>query len=139
MQWGHQIGGQWLGFTAAPEFPVNHMQDGPRFTAVAAGTRHRCGVTSDGDIYCWGNGPMGQLGTGKKTDILLTDKWKPGKVKAVSGQRFTTVAAGGGETCALTANGTAYCWGENLEGQLGIDATDPARPEPTPVNVEGGD
>ncbi len=32
---------------------------------------------------------------------------------------FVTVEAGSGTTCALTAEGRAYCWGYNKEGQLG--------------------
>ena len=33
---------------------------------------------------------------------------------------FTSVTAGGGHTCALTANGRAYCWGRDDNGQLGV-------------------
>ena len=32
---------------------------------------------------------------------------------------YTKISAGNGQTCALIANGTAYCWGGNLWGQLG--------------------
>jgi alpha-tubulin suppressor-like RCC1 family protein len=46
---------------------------------------------------------------------------------------FRSVAAGATHTCALTTGGEAYCWGDNLEGELGtgdrFDAT-----VPTPVS-----
>ncbi len=43
-----------------------------------------------------------------------------------------SVAAGGYHTCALAADGTAFCWGANYYGQLG-DGTLTQRPYPTPV------
>src|SRR6266545_4128308 len=33
---------------------------------------------------------------------------------------FTQIAAGGTHACGLTTNGSAYCWGLNSSGQLGI-------------------
>jgi hypothetical protein len=36
---------------------------------------------------------------------------------------FDTVAAGGLHTCAMTAEGEAYCWGENFNGALGTGDT----------------
>ena len=46
-----------------------------------------------------------------------------------------SVVAGSFHTCALTAEGVAYCWGTNTKGQLG-DGTLIERPLPTPVTTE---
>jgi len=38
--------------------------------------------------------------------------------------RATAIAAGAVHTCALVADGSAYCWGQNVRGQLGIGSTE---------------
>jgi alpha-tubulin suppressor-like RCC1 family protein len=39
----------------------------------------------------------------------------------VDGLTFVTaIAAGGGTTCALTSDGSASCWGNNSDGELGL-------------------
>jgi alpha-tubulin suppressor-like RCC1 family protein len=35
-----------------------------RFTALAAGDLHTCGISTTDHVYCWGNNGWGQLGTG---------------------------------------------------------------------------
>jgi alpha-tubulin suppressor-like RCC1 family protein len=35
-----------------------------RFTAVQSGFLYSCGLTTDGDVYCWGSNEYGALGSG---------------------------------------------------------------------------
>jgi alpha-tubulin suppressor-like RCC1 family protein len=56
----------------------------------------------------------------------------PFTINAGDTVRFTSVTAGGGHSCGLTADGKAYCWGKNNAGQLG-DSTTADRAMPVPV------
>lgn len=102
------------------------------FRAVAAANDHSCGLTTAGALHCWGDNSHGQLGIGvQDPPAELRVGRAPGP--AVTGGRvFTEVFARGLTTCALTADGTAYCWGHNVSAQLG-DGTTETRTAPTPV------
>jgi alpha-tubulin suppressor-like RCC1 family protein len=104
----------------------------PAFAQIDAGWRHTCGIATGGEAYCWGAEAYGQLGIGPAspgTGLQLTP------VPVVGGHLFERVTAGRLHTCALTADGRAYCWGRNAHGQLG-DGT--FRDRRVPVAVSGG-
>jgi alpha-tubulin suppressor-like RCC1 family protein len=48
--------------------------------------------------------------------------------------KVAALAAGEFHTCAVLADGTVRCWGENTFGQLGDGTTDNTRPLPVPVS-----
>ncbi|HEU4883410.1 MAG TPA: Ig-like domain-containing protein [Longimicrobium sp.] len=107
------------GGSQAVGFSAMGLPQATRFSTIAAGRWHTCGVAEDGKTYCWGRNDAGQLGTGATTDLS-----EPGQVSgSVS---FTSLALGGAHTCALTQAGAAYCWGSNAQGQLGTGSTTPA-------------
>jgi alpha-tubulin suppressor-like RCC1 family protein len=78
-----------------------------------------CGLTTDGRGWCWGRGNFGRMGTG----VEVGDVFAPTPV--AGGHIFTAIDAGATHTCALDAEGQAWCWGYNDRGQLGIAAGDP--------------
>ncbi len=73
-------------------------------------------ISTDGTLYGWGYNTQGNLGTGDygtyttMTPISLSDD-----------VAFTQVAVGGYHTCAVTEEGTIYCWGWNSYGEQGND------------------
>lgn len=83
------------------------------FLSISAGGNFGCGVTMDRELYCWGSNELGQLGNGKKAAGEI-----PGPA-TVKSERFTAVSAGAAHACALNLVGTAYCWGDDSQGQLG--------------------
>lgn len=97
-------------------------------TTLAGGDTHTCGIDADGSVACWGNGLVGQLGSGFRTNVLAP-------VFISSGLRFKALAAGFVHTCGLAVDSTAYCWGGDAVGQLGDDG---AITDTVPVAVTGG-
>lgn len=84
--------------------------------SLAAGNAHTCGI-SDGQIMCWGDNRFGQVGDGSSEG-----RAQPTQVVGLLGTA-TQLAAGAVHTCALVSDGSAYCWGQNLQGQLGDGST----------------
>jgi alpha-tubulin suppressor-like RCC1 family protein len=102
-------------------------------TSISAGASHTCVISAApvaGDVYCWGDGGNGQLGTVVAAPATAT--FTPVKVPGIS--NAVKLSAGVYHTCAIVQGGAAYCWGRNDFGQLG---TTPSAGGPTPVAVLG--
>src|SRR5207247_9206213 len=87
--------------------------------AVAARGYHSCALLGDGTVRCWGRNQDGQLGDGTVADPATGPPGSstPVQVSGITGA--AAVIAGGYHTCALFADGTAWCWGRGDDGQLG--------------------
>ncbi len=101
-------------------------------TAVAADDTHTCAILATG-TYCWGANDFHQLGLG----ILADSAFRTIPQRVLTNVTFTQVSAGGGHTCALSAAGDAYCWGDGQFGQLG-NGTSGSTFAISPVPVSGG-
>lgn len=98
---------------------------------IAAGRDHSCAIL-DGNLYCWGSNLDGQLGQAPDED--MPDVPLPTAVD--SSQGWIDVACGAKHTCGLNLAGDVYCWGSNLDGQLGDDSTQPHyRPEQVELDL----
>lgn len=80
--------------------------------------RSACGVTVAGKAYCWGSFAW----TVQPVSEPNFNSWSPRAV--ADGMVFASIGSAPQTSCALTLDGTAYCWGRNSEsGELGIGST----------------
>ncbi len=86
------------------------------FTTVTAGDLHSCGVDTTGKAWCWGADYSGSLGDG---DAVHPFEYSLVPVAVAGGHTFTTVTAGHNHTCGIDTTGAAWCWGPDVDGQLG--------------------
>ena len=120
-----------------------------RFASITAGESTTCGLTAEGEAYCWGSGRSGELGvdpaTGRCESVIgdlhdyyirQTFRCSAVPLRVATGLRFTALSGGSGHVCGLTAAGAVFCWGDNTNGSLGGGATGGTCP--TPVRVAGG-
>jgi len=95
------------------------------FTRILALYSSTLALTTDGSVYWWGSRFFDE-------NILYEDinQDHPLRMDAPS---FTKLAGNHFHACGLTADGLAYCWGRNGDGELG-DETTTHRETPVAVN-----
>lgn len=98
--------------------------------AIAAGATHTCALLSTGVVMCWGANNLGQLGDG-----TLIGSTTPVAVQSLPANVTSISASLGGHACALAADGSAYCWGNNSAGQTGGAEVGSSQPIPARVSA----
>lgn len=98
---------------------------------ISTGHGHTCALKGE-SLHCWGRNHRGQLGSEVN---LGTETLEPSPAAVVGlKQGPLGVSAGLVHTCAILA-GALYCWGEDTQGQLGINANPTADPVSAPTAV----
>jgi hypothetical protein len=85
-----------------------------KIVQIAVGLNHTLVHYDNGKVFAWGNNAHGQIGNGTAGDPVLSPAEVPLPLPA------TAIAAGGNHSCAILNDRTAWCWGENLAGELGF-------------------
>ncbi len=92
---------------------------------IATGDVYACALLEDRTVRCWGSNLNRTLGDG-----TTTDQSNPVQVLASGSTQGTNVlggvtqiATGNFHACALLADGTVRCWGNNQNGRLGDGTT----------------
>lgn len=107
-----------------------------KVSLVANGSNHALILTDMGQVYSFGLGNHGQLGSG---DLTSCDQ--PRLVEALGGLFIKGVACGSWHSLVVSGCGDMYSWGWNQHGQLGHSHThsivvDPTLVEDIPEDVE---
>lgn len=133
--WGQNDYGQLgVGVTGAPRPPERVMTSlaADDMAEVELGGFHTCARQRIGRLWCWGRDHDWQLG--------LPDQVDRSAPEVISDEsNFTGIvdlAAGTWHSCAVTADGRLWCWGEDGEGRIAIASDDPEGRDvvaPTPV------
>ena len=95
---------------------------------VSAGGWSTCSLKETGEIWCWGGGEYGQLGSG--TDVCQdvpggvacadATNHPPVQISLPMGKTAISLSdANQGHFCAILNTGEGLCWGWNNHGQLG--------------------
>lgn len=133
--WG-QNGSRQLGDGTTAMFqpaPVA-VAGGHAFTQLAAGSSFTCGLEADGAAWCWGDGEVGQLGTGTSNGA--------GAPLRQTGPALAAIALGAQHGCGIARAGGLVCWGAGQRGALaGMEALavrDPVQLDTTSVAVAAG-
>jgi alpha-tubulin suppressor-like RCC1 family protein len=125
-------GGQLGDGTRTRRLTPTLVSGGLTFSQLSAGFAHTCGLLSTGQARCWGVNFSGQIG-----DSLATaDRLVPATV--VGGRTYTSIAGGGGFTCALTSSSERWCWGSNTVGQFDIGFNSTGTTRGYPIRSSGG-
>lgn len=130
--WGNNLDGNLGdGTTSSSSMPVRVAEIADA-AAITADGNHTCALTQNGDVYCWGSNSHDQLGDGPLGCGAIvtmgcaqrnrTDS--PIPLQVTISEDVTAISAGDFHTCALHEDGTASCWGNNEDGQLGDGTTD---------------
>ncbi|WP_374000214.1 Ig-like domain-containing protein [Bdellovibrio bacteriovorus] len=113
------------GLTASRSLPFT-VDSG--YSQVSAGDDFTCGI-KNGDVYCWGKNWGGQMGVGTTGGTRTV----PGLTLDQAAD-FVEVSTGSDYACAINTDKELYCWGQNLNGQLG-DGTQTAKTLPVLIGT----
>lgn len=113
---------------------VSGVLSGKDIVDISVGYDHSLAVSSDGQVFAWGDNYYGQLGDG--TTTASNSPVAVDMSGVLSGKTVVAVASGTSFSTALTSDGQIYTWGLNDRGQLG-DGTTTDHHSPVAVDTSG--
>jgi len=119
--WGHNNQGQLGdGTYTSRATPVNSaLPSGRTAVSIAAGYTHTCAILDDGSVRCWGGNSYGQRGIGSSGGSSNSPASSGSITQIPSGMSAVAIAIDDAHTCAILNDGSVWCWGYNMEGQIG--------------------
>lgn len=113
------------------------------WTQVVAGYSFSAGLRSDNTIYSWGVNPTGQFGNNSTSSVAAPLASAAVMTGVSSGQTITNLGAvtsssSNGTMTAIDSAGSAYGWGYNNSGQVGVGTTTTPIKIPTKLTALAG-
>ncbi|HET9954447.1 MAG TPA: hypothetical protein VFQ61_08080 [Polyangiaceae bacterium] len=132
--WGDNMNGQVVNGKIDTSYVPRLVPGLLNVVQVGTGPSHACALLEDQTVRCWGSNRWGQLGNGESgiSPSGVEEKWVLQPTPVIGLAKATQVVAGNDFSCALLRDGSARCWGNNYDRQLGNQSTEPS---PTPVGV----
>lgn len=124
--WGYN--GQYqLGNSQVPasgsQIPVKVTSDAldqKSIKSVVSGSYNACLLTTDDQAYCWGDNGGGQLGSGVAGGTTGSPvKVNTAAVASLAGKTVKSISVGQYDSCLVSSDDKAYCWGYYTNGVLG--------------------
>ena len=97
---------------------------------VVVGSDHSCALLADTTVKCWGTNVDGAIGNGDPCSSGSCSDIPATTVLVAAGtplDQVHNIYSGAFHTCALRNDGSVWCWGYNVRGQLGNGTTDAGR------------
>ena len=111
---------------------VGFINFGEPVVQIAAGGDHTCAILQNKKLKCWGRNDSGQLGLANTTTLTTSLAGHP---YVDVGADVKYVQAGKTNTCVITVNDEAKCWGANNYGQLGLGHTNTIGDDEHPSSI----
>ena len=112
--------------------PVTTFAGGNTWKSVAGGEGHTAAIKTDGSLWIWGYNNFGQLGindgTNRSTPVTTF----------AGGNTWKQVDCGGLNTTAIKTDGSLWLWGNQGQGELGINVGGSFQGRGTPVTTFAG-
>jgi alpha-tubulin suppressor-like RCC1 family protein len=118
--WGDNNNGELgNGTTTNSDVPVGVTGLSSSAVAVTQTAGVACVALVTGQVDCWGDNSVGQLGDGVSGGMTTS----PVMVSGLTTGGTSINESNGSSTCALDLTQQAQCWGWNVDGQLGDGST----------------
>ena len=155
--WGQNVGAQLGDGTLVDRLVPTPVSGGPSLVQLAPGADHVCALDASGQTFCWGGAVFGQEGLSIGRDHGLgfeADEPCEGRRDALfylcestptavpTDLRFADIGVGLWQSCGLTADGAAHCWGWNqtfCSLGLGVEPCETEDSTPIPQRVSATD
>ena len=109
--------------------PITAIPANRTLAALAVSTQTTCAILDNGRAVCWGLNDVGQFGDG-----TFTNSTSASYVSLPANRTAIAIDSGREHACAILDDNSAWCWGKNLDGQLGDNTTNWSN---VPVPVAG--